>query len=126
MGLVIGFRGPRNPILGMVLAGEIEALGRDATQFKLGDQVFAFVGTRFGCYAEYLCLPDKGRSGLPGTLPSLMTLKPSTMTYEESAAVVYGVVLALHFLRKGHIERGQKVLIYGAVGAKKSIRGEFG
>ncbi len=117
MGLVIGFRGPRNPILGMVLAGEIEAVGRDTTQFKLGDQVFAFVGTRFGCYAEYICLPDKDRSGLPGTLPSLMTLKPSTMTYEEAAATVFGVMLASHFLRKGHIQRGQKVLIYGASGA---------
>jgi NADPH:quinone reductase-like Zn-dependent oxidoreductase len=117
MGLVVGFRGPRNPILGMVLAGEIEAVGRDVTQFKSGDQVFALTGTRFGCYAEYTCLPDKGRSGLPGTLPSLMTLKPSTMTYEESAAVVYGTGLASHYLRRGHIQRGQKVLIYGASGA---------
>ncbi|HML20995.1 MAG TPA: NAD(P)-dependent alcohol dehydrogenase [Aggregatilinea sp.] len=117
MGLVVGFRGPRNSILGMVLAGEIEAVGRDVTQFKSGDQVFAFTGTHFGCYAEYTCLPEGRMMVFPGTVPSVITAKPSTMTYEEAAAVVYGVAMASHFLRGGHIQRGQKVLIYGASGA---------
>lgn len=117
MGIVVGFRGPRNAILGMVFAGEIEATGRRVTQFKTGDQVFGFSGTRFGCYAEYTCLPETGKAGLPGTVPCRVALKPATMSYEEAAAAVYGTALASHYLRKGNIQPGHKVLIYGASGA---------
>lgn len=117
MGIVVGFRKPRNPILGLVLAGEIESIGKDVTQYQVGDRVFAFTGTRFGCYAEYTCLPEKSRPGLPGSIPSVMATKPSNVTYEEAAAGVYGAILASHYLEKGNIHSGQKVLIYGASGA---------
>ncbi|MBZ0097531.1 MAG: NAD(P)-dependent alcohol dehydrogenase, partial [Taibaiella sp.] len=117
MGLVVGFGKPRNPILGLVLAGDIESVGKDVTRFRPGDSVFAFTGTRFGCYAEYTCLPENSVSGLPGTIPSVMTAKPSNVTYEEAVAVPYGGLLALHFLKKGTIQSGQNVLIYGASGA---------
>jgi len=117
MGLVVGFGKPRNAILGMVLVGEVEAAGTNTTRFQSGDQVWAFTGTHFGCYAEYTCLPEESVSRFPGNVPSVIAAKPSNLTYEEAAAIPYGGLLALHFLKKGHIQRGQHVLIYGASGA---------
>jgi len=112
MGLVLGFKKPRNPILGMVLSGEIESAGKDVTLFKPGDQVIAWTvksptKIRLGTYAEYKCLTED----------SVMTQKPANLSFEEAVAIPYGGLLALHFIKRGNIQEQQRVLIYGASGS---------
>ncbi len=106
--LFLGWNGPRRPVLGMELAGEIEAVGRKVTRFKPGQAVFASTcDVNFGGYAEYKCLPENG----------VIALKPLNLTFEQAAAVPGAAQTAWRCLKKGNIQPGQKVLVYGASGA---------
>ena len=106
--MIFGFRKPKINILGVDLTGEIEAVGKDVTLFKEGDQVFGSSGSKLGGHAEYKCMPEDG----------VLAIKPANMTYEEAAAISLAGNTALYFIRDlGKVQAGQKILIHGASGA---------
>ena len=100
-----GLRRPKRRILGMELAGEVEAVGPAVTEFAVGDHVFGVKG--FGAHAEFVCM----RESAP------LAHKPAGMTFEEAAAVCDGASIALSCLRKADLRKGRSILIYGASGS---------
>jgi NADPH:quinone reductase-like Zn-dependent oxidoreductase len=107
--LFFGLMKPKINILGGVLSGEIEAVGKEVKRFKVGDEVFGStaLSSGFGAYAEYKCLSEE----------AVMALKPTNITHAEAATIPFGATTALHFIKKAGIVPGQKVLVYGASGA---------
>jgi NADPH:quinone reductase-like Zn-dependent oxidoreductase len=104
--LAYGLRKPRQPILGMELAGEIIEVGKDVRLFKQGDQVFG-ISQKYGAYAEYTCMAEDAR----------LVLKPANLTCAEAASIPFGATTALYFLRDlAKLQPGQKILIIGASG----------
>jgi NADPH:quinone reductase-like Zn-dependent oxidoreductase len=99
-----GLGKPKNRVLGRDIAGHVEAVGKDVTRFRPGDEVFANVET--GGFAEYACVSE-----------GLVAPKPANLTFEQAAAVPLAALTALQGLRdKGNVQPGQKVLIIGASG----------
>ncbi len=106
--MIIGIRKPKRNALGMELSGVVEAVGKDVTLYKKGDQVMAGSFWTTSSYAEYACMPEDGA----------IVIKPSNMNFEEAAAgATTGGVTALYILKQANIKPGQKVLINGASGS---------
>jgi len=105
--LLYGINKPRKPVLGTELSGRVAAVGKNVTAFKEGDAVFAMTGMNFGAHTEYVVLPEDGN----------IAPKPENINYEQAAAISFGGISALHFLRKGQVQQGKKILIYGASGS---------
>jgi NADPH:quinone reductase-like Zn-dependent oxidoreductase len=105
--LALGWNGPRQPVLGMVLSGVVDAVGPDVRSCAVGDRVFGFNKSLFGTYAQYVCWPEDG----------LVGMRPANLTDEEAAAIPYGGLIALSYLRKADVRAGQRVLVFGASGA---------
>ncbi|WP_306261613.1 NAD(P)-dependent alcohol dehydrogenase [Pararhizobium sp. IMCC21322] len=105
--LVFGTFAPRRKILGTEYAGRIVAVGQSVTRFKIGDDVFAYPGAKFGGYAEYATIAEG----------AAIALMPASSSYKEAAGLSFGGATALNFLRdKAGIQSGDKVLINGASG----------
>lgn len=104
--LFMGYSKPRHLVPGMEFAGVVEAVGKEITKFKKGDQVFGSGGMGMGAYAEYISRPE-----------TYLSQKPANVTFEDAATLIVGGLNALHFLRKAEIQAGQKVLIIGAGGS---------
>ena len=115
--LVFGLLKPKNNlILGVEVSGVVEAVGKDVKLFKKNDQVFALTGFGCGGYAEYRCLPEKVKNGTQES-KGLVALKPINLTYTEAATIPAGGLTVLKNMQKADIQKGQKILIYGASGS---------
>jgi NADPH:quinone reductase-like Zn-dependent oxidoreductase len=110
MRLMLGLTKPRKPVIGLVLAGEIESAGKDIKRFRTGDQVYGLTGFGLGAYAEYKCMKETDSTY------GCLVLKPANLSYEEATVAAYGGLLAFQFMDMGNIQPGQQVLIYGASG----------
>lgn len=105
MRLALGWSKPRNPIIGIDFSGEVESVGNEVTQFKKGDKVFGSGGS--GAYAEYLTIAEE----------KTVLVKPDNLSFEEAAAVPFGALSSLYYLRDlGKIQSGQCMLVNGASG----------
>jgi NADPH:quinone reductase-like Zn-dependent oxidoreductase len=102
---VTGLRRPKHQILGMELAGEVDAVGPAVTEFKVGDKVFGGRGS--GAWAEFVCMQES----------AAVALKPESMTFEEAASVFDGASLALACLRQAGPLQGRSIVVYGASGS---------
>ena len=107
LGFVLGLKKPKRQILGGYFSGIVQSVGKKASKFKIGDEIFGCTKLRLGAYGEYMCLPEN----------YTMVPKPHNISFEKAAAVPLGGLNALHFMRKADIKKGEKVLINGAGGS---------
>ena len=119
MRIVLGLFKPRKSIIGLVLAGEIESIGKNITRFKIADRVYGLTGFGLGAYAEYKCMKEMD------SIYGCLAIKPVNISYEEATVAAYGGLLAFQSMEKGNIRPGQNVLIYGASGTSGTIAIQF-
>jgi NADPH:quinone reductase-like Zn-dependent oxidoreductase len=117
--LKMGLRRPRNPVIGEVFAGVVEAAGSGIKRFKPGDRVYGLTGFSLGAYADYLCM------GEIDSVRGCLAVMPANISFEDATAAAYGGLLALQQLEKGNIAGGDKVLIYGASGTSGTIAVQY-
>jgi NADPH:quinone reductase-like Zn-dependent oxidoreductase len=113
MRLFLGFTKPKRKILGMEVSGIIESVGKDVKDFKKGDKVFSLTGFEGGGYAEYSSVLAINGNEVKG----MVVHKPSNLTFEQAAAVPAGALTALLHMQKVNVQKGKKILIYGASGS---------
>jgi NADPH:quinone reductase-like Zn-dependent oxidoreductase len=120
MRIMIGITRPRRSILGLVYAGVVEAVGSEITRFSVGDRVFGMTGFRFGAYAEYMCVTETdSKTGCAAALPE-------SISFVNATAAAYGGSLALQYMDMGHIQPGQRILVYGASGTSGTMAVQYG
>jgi NADPH:quinone reductase-like Zn-dependent oxidoreductase len=117
--LMMGITKPRRPVIGLVLAGEIESAGKNIKRFKPGDKIYGLTGFSLGAYAEFKCMKETDST------QGCLSLMPENLSFEEATVAAYGGLLAFQFMEKGNIQPGQKVLIYGASGTTGTIAIQF-
>ncbi len=106
--LFLGFRRVGNGVLGMEFAGTVEAVGKEVTKFKVGDEVWAStVWSKFGAHAEYKTMKENG----------VLTLKPVNLSFKEAAVIPSGGITTVGIIKMANIKPGHKMLIYGASGS---------
>lgn len=104
---IFGLTKPKFNVLGTVYSGEVESVGNNVKLFNVGDQVFGHTNMTFGAYAEYICVSED----------STLAKKPANISHSDAAAIPFGGVTALHFIKQANIKPDQKVLVVGALGA---------
>ncbi len=105
--LLFGFRGPRQPILGAEVSGIVAATGGDASSFRVGDPVIAFLDMKMGGHAEYAIIKETG----------LIVAKPANLSFEAAASLCFGGMTARDYIRKAALKTGESLLVIGASGA---------
>ncbi|WP_135554339.1 NAD(P)-dependent alcohol dehydrogenase [Paenibacillus cymbidii] len=115
MRLVLGITKPRKSVIGMVLAGEVESVGASIRRFQAGDRVYGVTGFGLGAYAQYKCMKETD------SMNGCLSLMPTNISYEEATSAAYGGLLALQRIEEGRLQRGQRVLVYGASGTSGTM-----
>ncbi len=110
MRLFLGLTKPRKSIIGLVLAGKVESVGKEIKRFKVGDNVYGLTGFGLGAYAEYKCMKELDSTS------GCLSIMPKNISYEDATMISYGGLLAFQYMDKGNIQKGNKLLIYGASG----------
>lgn len=116
--LMMGILKPRKPIMGQVFSGKIESAGSEIKRFKTGDHVFGLTGFSLGGYADYKCMKEvDSKQGCLAIMPNI--------SFEEATYAAYGGLLAIQYMEKGYIEKGNEVLIYGASGTSGTFAVQY-
>ena len=120
MRLYIGILRPRKSIIGLVFSGIVKTTGKNITRFSPGDEVYGMTGFNLGAYAEYTCIKEIDSTA------GCIALKPKNISFEEATMAVYGGALALQYMERGNIQKGQRIIIYGASGTSGTIAVQYG